>query len=94
MDTAMSFLTMANFLLLSITASDKVQAGLNHIGLEFSLLTVIVLLAVVAFGGTWFVGYLLDQKIKYFQNLVAEQNNRNPQMTEILCICRELEQKK
>ena len=84
LDIAMSFLTMVNFILLSVTASDKVQMGLHYIGVNLSIGWVIVVLGLIAFGGTWCFGYLLDKKIYYWQHLATEQNQRNPQMTELL----------
>lgn len=93
MDIAMSFLTVINFVLLCITASDKVQKGMNYLGINVNVLVLICSMALVALGLVWLFGFLLDHKFKYWQNLATEQNSRNPQISEILKICRDLDDK-
>ena len=93
MDIAMSFLTVINFVLLCITASDKVQKGANYLGIKIHVFALVATMTFLALGTIWLFGYLLDHKFKYWQNLATEQNKRNPQITEILKICRDIETK-
>lgn len=92
-DIAISFIVFINFILLSITAAGQVQLLLNRLAIDFDVYSIIIYIIVISFGMTWLFGYLLDRRIRYWQNLQTVQNSRNPQISEILANTRELNRK-
>lgn len=83
-DLGVSFLTIVNLSLLSITASDKLQSFFEFFGVEIDLYSVIGLIMFLALFGTWAFGYVLDKRFKYWQEMRTIQNHRDPQITDIL----------
>jgi len=85
LDNATSFLVFANFLLLSITASDPIQQFvLQRLGWEFEMYSIVGVLVVSIIICAFAFGYILDKVMHYTQNTMTIQNQRNPQMTELI----------
>jgi hypothetical protein len=73
-DLGQQFLSILNFTLLIITASDKLRYYTN-----IPRTWVLVALAVpTGFTGMWLFGYFLDQVVKYAQAYNIEASKRNP----------------
>lgn len=84
-DISVSFMTIINFILLSITASAPIQIFLNSwLKVSVKIYYIVVALIVVVMSGTLCFGYLLDRAFKYWENISTIQNEKNPQITEIL----------
>lgn len=91
LDMVASFLTYVNFALLVITSSDKVQyAIVNVLGWNLNDFQVIILMMALIGGLAILFGYFLDSQVKYWQHMQSIQNERNPQIVEILANTREL----
>lgn len=85
LDNATSFLVFANFLLLSITASDPIQQFvLKRLGWEFEMYSIVGVLVVSIIICAFAFGYVLDKVMHYTQHTMTIQNQRNPQMTELI----------
>lgn len=90
-DLGVSFLTMVNLVLLVVTASEKLQGYiLNIFKFDINTPTLLGFIIIFALCGTWFFGLLLDRTFKYWQTLRTIQNERDPQITEILIKQREI----
>jgi hypothetical protein len=73
-DLGYQFLALINFILLVITASDKLRYYTN-----ISRTWVLVICAVpFGFAGVWIFGYFLDRVVKYGQAYNLEAVKRNP----------------
>lgn len=79
MDISISFLTILNFTLLVITASDKLR---NVIPLGTWAL--VLVLVPSAFIFIIFLGWFLDKVVNYQATYYKAQTERVPQMTELL----------
>lgn len=78
-DQVASFLSYINFSLLIITSAPNVQ---KLVGGNTSTIT--ILMFVIGISILLIMSWVLDTKIKYFQHMQSIQNERNPQITEIL----------
>jgi len=87
-----SMLVFINFALLSITASEHIQKFVNKFGVSVDIYSAIGYIIIFAFFMTWLLGYIMDRVIKYQENMMSVQNVRNPELTEILTICREMKE--
>ena len=78
-DLGRQFLTYANFILLIIAASDKLQAVL-HLRIREMILIAVPL----AFVGSWIFGYFLDAFVRFPQSQMMVSEKRSPhwQMTQ------------
>jgi hypothetical protein len=85
---SLSFITFLNFILLIITASDKLRTFLP-------LDTIYILLTIVpsTILATWFIGYTLDTKVKYMQQMSKTQTQRSLPTLEILERIKRIEEK-
>ena len=84
-DMAAQFLVFINFALLSITASRDVHEFLADVlHIYMSRYIVICILAFLTFFLTWFVGYILDTKMQYWQKITLIQGDRHPYLIDIL----------
>ncbi|MCK4319547.1 hypothetical protein KAW38_03175 [Candidatus Micrarchaeota archaeon] len=72
------FLTLINFVLLVISASDKLKAFFN-IDYTMQLVFFGVLLAFI---GIWVIGFVMDRVIKFPQQKARIAGSRNPYWTE------------
>jgi len=68
-----SFLTLANFVLLVITASDKLKALI-----PFRITELVILLVPGALIGAWLLGFILERYIKFPQQQERESTKRSP----------------
>lgn len=85
LDNAVSFLVFANFILLSITASEPITNFLfTRMGLRFEMYSVVGVLVITIIVCAFLFGYILDKFLQYTQNTMTIQNARNPELTEIL----------
>ena len=87
-----SMMVFINFALLSITASEHIQKFVNKFGVSVDIYSAIGYIIIFAFFMTWLLGYIMDRVIKYQENMMSVQNVRNPELTEILTICREMKE--
>lgn len=87
-DVALSFMTLLNFALLIITASDKLRAFL-----PFGTYTMVFLLIPVALLSTVLLGWFLDKVVNYQATYYKAQTDRVPQTMEMLERIRNMEQK-
>ena len=78
-DVALSFMTLLNFALLIITASDKLR-NIIPVGTW----TLVFLLVPVALLSTVLLGWFLDKVVNYQATYYKAQTDRVPQMTELL----------
>jgi hypothetical protein len=76
---SLSFITFLNFVLLVIASSDKLKTFL-----PFDTATIVLITVPTVTIITWFLGYLLDTKIRYMQQMTKTQIDRHPPMLEIL----------
>lgn len=83
-DLGMSFMTIVNLVLLTLTAFDKVQDIGRHFGVELNLVLVIVPVVVMAIIGTYLFGYVLDEGFSYWQEMRKVQASRDPVLQKIL----------
>lgn len=94
LDNATSFLVFANFILLSITASAPIQAFLSaRLGLDSQIYSIVGILVVTIIISAFIFGYILDKFLHYTQNTMSINNERNPEISEILNNTRRLLQK-
>jgi hypothetical protein len=85
LDNAVSFLVFANFILLSITASEPIQNFMSsRLGWKFEMYSVVGVLVVSIIICAFAFGFILDKVFHYTQNTMTIQNSRNPELTEIL----------
>lgn len=85
LDNAVSFLVFANFILLSITASEPIQNFLSsRFGWQFEMYSVVGVLVITIIVCAFLFGFILDKFLHYTQNTMTIQNSRNPELTEIL----------
>lgn len=84
-DIGISFLTLVNFSLLIIAASDKIQSIWPISTLQMGLI-----LVPLAIFGTWFFGYLLDKVAKYQHSYFNIAHTRSPPIMEILAETKEI----
>jgi MFS family permease len=85
LDNAVSFLVFANFILLSITASAPIQGFLlERLGWQFEMYSVVGVLVITIIICAFLFGFILDKFLHYTQNTMTIQNQRNPELTEIL----------
>lgn len=73
-DLGYQFMAIMNFVLLLITASEKIK---SKIGISRTWLFV-VLSVVCGLGCVWLFGYFLDKVIRYSQSYSMELVSRNP----------------
>ena len=85
---SLSFITFLNFILLIIAASDKLK-----VFLPFDTSSIIILIVSVTTLITWLIGYVLDTKVKYVQQITKTQIDRHPPMLEILERVKNIEKK-
>lgn len=72
-DLGRQFLTYANFVLLIVAASDKIQTVIPL------RITQLVLIAVpLAFIGSWLFGYFLDEIVRFPQSQMLVSEKRSP----------------
>ena len=83
-DIAITFVSIINFFLLVITASDKIIEYFALIGILVDDKIIIIFGSIFVFGGMWLFGYLLDTRMKYFDTLEDIRGNKNPVLVEIL----------
>jgi hypothetical protein len=95
LDNAVSFLVFANFILLSITASEPIQNFmLSRLGLKFEMYSVVGVLVITIIVCAFLFGFVLDKFLHYTQNTMSIQNSRNIEITEILENTREILRRK
>ena len=95
LDNAVSFLVFANFILLSITASEPIQNFLSsRLGWEFEMYSVVGVLVITIIVCAFLFGFILDKFLHYTQNTMSIQNSRNIEITEILENTREILRRK
>jgi hypothetical protein len=91
LDNAVSFLVFANFILLSITASAPIQDFLlARLGWQFEMYSVVGVLVVSIVVCAFAFGLILDKVFHYTQNTMTIQNQRNPELSEILSNTRKI----
>jgi hypothetical protein len=78
-DIGVSFLTILNLTLISITASKIIQ---DYVRIAIPI--IIAILVLFALFGTWLFGYILDTKIKFMHEMNTISNQRNQQLSQIL----------
>ena len=89
-DISASFLGLINFVLLSITASMPIQDFLlTRVKFHIDQYMIVVILCGLLIVGFLLFGHFLDRVFKYWENLMTVQNEKNPQITEILNNSRE-----
>lgn len=81
-------LTIINFVLLVVAASDKIQTIIPLAA--YYLLIIMVPAALI---GVWLFGLFMDKVIKYPTTFYKTQTNRNPQIMEVLNIVKKIEKK-
>lgn len=85
LEIGMSFLSIVNFLLLSITSSDKIQEFIEYLfGINIHLGIIIPVMVLLTFPGVYFVGHYLDTRFKYLKKMYEIASKNNPQQMEIL----------
>lgn len=93
LDNATSFLVFANFLLLSITASTPIQQFVSQrLNLHIEMYSIVGVLVVSIVVCAFVFGYILDKVMHYTQHTTSIQNERNPQLSEILERVRRMEE--
>ena len=85
---SLSFITFINFILLVIAASDKLKTFL-----PFDTIYILLIIVPTTILSTWFIGYLLDTKVKYMQQMTKTQTERHPPMLEMLERVKRIEEK-
>jgi len=91
LDNATSFLVFANFLLLSITASTPIMEFMSsRLNLHIEMYSIVGVLVVGIVICAFMFGYILDKIFHYTQNTMAINNERNPQMMELLSNTRKI----
>jgi hypothetical protein len=84
-DISASFLGLINFILLSITASSPIQDFLlKRFQIRIDQFVIVGVLCGTLIIGFLLFGHFLDKVFKYWQNLMTIQNEKNPQLSEIL----------
>ena len=93
-DISISFLALFNFFLLAVTASTPIQAFLqDRLGWAVEQYTIVLGLVAFIIGSIFIFGLILDRVVDYWQNMSTQQNQRNPQMIEILDRLKRIEDK-
>lgn len=87
-DISASFMIIINFLLLVLTASDKLK---ELFGLSGK--TVVIGIVLGTFIGTVIFGFILDRYINYISRYSKIAIDRNPQTVEILSRIKSIEEK-
>jgi uncharacterized membrane protein YdjX (TVP38/TMEM64 family) len=85
---SLSFISFLNFILLIIASSDKLKTFL-----PFDTITILILIVPTTILVTWFIGYVLDIKVKYMQEMMQTQTDRHPPLLEILERVKRIEEK-
>lgn len=75
-----SFLTIVNFVLLTITASEKVK---HLLPFELNMSVIVFLLVPLAFVGVWVFGFFMERYVKYPQNQEKEMLKRSPNWSNV-----------
>ena len=84
-DMATQVLIVINYILLAITASPHInQFLINVLHIEIGLYWLIAILIFCALFGVWLIGWWLDNKVKYWESIVTEQNIRNPHVMRMI----------
>jgi len=84
-DISASFLGLINFVLLSITASMPIQSFLlTRLKINLDQFLIVGILCGFLIIGFLLFGHFLDKVFKYWENMSTIQNERNPQISEIL----------
>ena len=78
-DIGVSFLTIVNLALISISASRVIQEYI-----KIPMPTIVAALVVCALLGTWLFGYILDTRIRFMEEMNGISNARNRQISKIL----------
>lgn len=85
LDNAVSFLVVANFLLLSITASKPIMEFMqDRFNLQVEMYSIVGFLVLIIVICAFLFGYILDKFMRYTQHTMSIQNERNLQMKELL----------
>ncbi|MDI6826397.1 MAG: hypothetical protein QMD36_04375 [Candidatus Aenigmarchaeota archaeon] len=61
--------------------------------LPFDALSIVLITVPTGIALVWFIGYILDTKVKYMQQFTKTQIDRNPPILEILERVRRIEKK-
>ena len=84
-DIGVSFLTILNLALISLTASKVINEYVSNLfGVTVSAPLIVGTLVTFALLGTWGFGYILDKKIRFMEEMNTQSNRRNIQFTQIL----------
>ncbi len=90
-DISASFLGLVNFILLSITASQPISDFLiTRLGIRIDQFLIVGLLCGMLVVGFLLFGLFLEKVFHYWSNLMTIQNNKNPQIQELLDNTREI----
>lgn len=85
-----SFMTLINFILLAITASESVKGLLPF---EVNLSVIVLFLVPSSLFGVWFFGLILEKYIKYPQRQEQEIIKRSPNWEEVHSKLNRIEEK-
>lgn len=83
-DNVASFLTYINFGMLVILTTPNINKFLIGRGIHIPDFILTILIFGLLVGVVILMGLFLDLKVRYWQRLQTIQNQRNPQLTEIL----------
>ena len=83
-DIAATFMIFINFFLLVVAASDNIQTYLSYINIHVGIITILVVCNILVFGGTWFLGYLLDNSYGYYHEFQDLSMSRSSHIVETL----------
>jgi predicted PurR-regulated permease PerM len=94
-DISSSFLGLINFVLLSITASQPIRDFFNsRLGVRLDQFVIVGVLCLGLLVMFLLFGLFLDKVFQYWENLMTIQNQKNPQLSEILDNTRKILNKK
>ena len=84
MDLGTSFMVLLNFLLLSITASDKLMIIFNLDNTAYGTYWVVLIIFPLAIIGTITFGFFMDKIVRYYTEMRRITTERDPVVMETL----------